>query len=253
MTSSDDPDQIRREIEHTQAHLSSDVNALTEKVTPSRIVARRVDRAKAAGRRLTDSVMGSDDPAPGRRYDPYDPYGDYARHRSPPRWRHGATDGERLRRRLVGGVDDLGHRVLGDRRGAGGAPGRPSPDAGQPAGRRSHRVRRGLAGLVAAARQPPGAAPGPASTEKAAEVGRPVADAAREAAMEVKDNLQEPAQQAVASVKDTASQAGRTVVEEGRAAAQDAQATTRASAGNVHQSPPRLAQPAPDVPPSGRV
>jgi len=52
MTSSDDPDRIRREIEHTQANLSTDVNALTEKVTPSRIVARRVDRAKAVGRRL---------------------------------------------------------------------------------------------------------------------------------------------------------------------------------------------------------
>ena len=49
MTRSDDPDQIRREIERTQAHLSSDVDALTEKVTPSRIVARRVDRARAAG------------------------------------------------------------------------------------------------------------------------------------------------------------------------------------------------------------
>ena len=33
MTRSDDPDQIRREIERTQSHLSSDVNALTEKVS----------------------------------------------------------------------------------------------------------------------------------------------------------------------------------------------------------------------------
>ena len=66
MTRSDDPDQIRREIERTQAHLSSEVDALTEKVTPSRIVGRRVDRAKAAGRRLTDRVMGSDDENAGR-------------------------------------------------------------------------------------------------------------------------------------------------------------------------------------------
>ena len=40
MTSSDDPDRIRQEIERTQSHLSADVNALTEKVTPGRIVAR---------------------------------------------------------------------------------------------------------------------------------------------------------------------------------------------------------------------
>src|SRR2546423_839120 len=80
MTSSDDPDQIRREIERTQAHLSSDVNTLTEKVTPGRIVARRVDRAKAAGRRLTDRVMGSSNPTPefpGGYGDPRDPYRDY--------------------------------------------------------------------------------------------------------------------------------------------------------------------------------
>ena len=58
MTRSDDPDQIRREIERTQAHLTSDVDALTEKVTPSRIVARRVDRAKAAGRnRVADQII----------------------------------------------------------------------------------------------------------------------------------------------------------------------------------------------------
>ena len=46
------------------------------------------------------------------------------------------------------------------------------------------------------------------ATEKAADVGRPLADKARDAAMEIKDNLQEPAQEAVASVKDTATDAG---------------------------------------------
>jgi len=61
---SDDPDQIRRDIERTQAHLSSDVDALTEKVTPSRIVERRVGRARAAAGRLRDRVMGADDSVP---------------------------------------------------------------------------------------------------------------------------------------------------------------------------------------------
>jgi hypothetical protein len=42
---SNDPDQIRREIERTQAALSNDVDALTEKVSPAAIAQRRVDRA----------------------------------------------------------------------------------------------------------------------------------------------------------------------------------------------------------------
>ena len=78
MSISDDPDQIRRDIERTQAHLSSDVDALTEKVTPSRIVERRVGRARAAAGRLRDRVMGEDDSAssyyrtePGLGYDAY--------------------------------------------------------------------------------------------------------------------------------------------------------------------------------------
>ena len=59
MTSASDPDQIRREIERTQANLSYDVDALTEKVTPSKIVERRVDRARGTAARWKDKVMGS--------------------------------------------------------------------------------------------------------------------------------------------------------------------------------------------------
>jgi len=58
-TASDDPEQIRREIERTQANLGQHVDALTEKVTPGKIVERRVDRARDAATRLRDRVMGS--------------------------------------------------------------------------------------------------------------------------------------------------------------------------------------------------
>ena len=47
-TRSDDPEVIRRDIEATRADLSRDVDALTEKVSPARVVERRVDRAKSA-------------------------------------------------------------------------------------------------------------------------------------------------------------------------------------------------------------
>ncbi|HEY0937196.1 MAG TPA: DUF3618 domain-containing protein [Trebonia sp.] len=54
-----DPDQIRSNIEQTQANLSADVDALAEKVTPSRIVDRRVQQTRSAVTSLKDSIMGT--------------------------------------------------------------------------------------------------------------------------------------------------------------------------------------------------
>jgi gas vesicle protein len=54
-----DPDQIRGSIEQTQANLSADVDALAEKVSPPRIVERRVQRARSAMNNLKEGIMGS--------------------------------------------------------------------------------------------------------------------------------------------------------------------------------------------------
>jgi hypothetical protein len=54
-----DPDQLRREIEHTQRNLGADMNALTEKVTPGRIIDRRVGRARGAVTSMKEKIMGS--------------------------------------------------------------------------------------------------------------------------------------------------------------------------------------------------
>lgn len=53
------PEQIQREIESTRASLSADVNALGEKVTPSNVVHRRVDRVKSRATSMKERVMGS--------------------------------------------------------------------------------------------------------------------------------------------------------------------------------------------------
>jgi hypothetical protein len=58
MTSSD-PDVIRRQIEDTRRELSYDVDALNEKVNPSRVMDRRVSAAKGRMSRMKDKVMGS--------------------------------------------------------------------------------------------------------------------------------------------------------------------------------------------------
>jgi hypothetical protein len=59
MTSSD-PDAIRRQIEDTRRELSYDVDALNEKVNPSRVVDRRMTAAKGRMTSMKERVMGSD-------------------------------------------------------------------------------------------------------------------------------------------------------------------------------------------------
>ena len=48
---STDPDQIRDDIERTRAELSSDVDALTDKVSPTQAAQRQADRVRSAAYR----------------------------------------------------------------------------------------------------------------------------------------------------------------------------------------------------------
>jgi hypothetical protein len=56
---SNDPNVIRQEIESTRVELSSDVDALTNKVNPRRMASERVERARGRLGRVKDKVMGS--------------------------------------------------------------------------------------------------------------------------------------------------------------------------------------------------
>ena len=56
---SNDPEQIRREIERTRTELSDNVNALGDKVSPGSIAKRQVSRARGAATSVKDAVMGS--------------------------------------------------------------------------------------------------------------------------------------------------------------------------------------------------
>jgi ElaB/YqjD/DUF883 family membrane-anchored ribosome-binding protein len=56
---SSDPEQIRHDIEHTRAELSSDVDALSHKVNPRRIASVPVTRARGRLSRIVDRVMGT--------------------------------------------------------------------------------------------------------------------------------------------------------------------------------------------------
>src|SRR6185295_4927873 len=61
MTSSNDPDAIRADIERTRAAISDDVDDLAESVKPKNVAGRQVDKVKEAASNIKDHVMGSDD------------------------------------------------------------------------------------------------------------------------------------------------------------------------------------------------
>ena len=59
MTTSNDPDQIRAEIERTRRSLSSNVDALAHEAKPSTMAKRQVGKVSGAVTGLRERVMGS--------------------------------------------------------------------------------------------------------------------------------------------------------------------------------------------------
>jgi gas vesicle protein len=53
------PEELKREIEQTRQDMSRDVDAISDKVSPGRIVQRRVDRTKSSLGSVKERVMGS--------------------------------------------------------------------------------------------------------------------------------------------------------------------------------------------------
>jgi len=232
VTTASDPEQIRREIERTQAALSQDVDALTDKVTPGKIVERRVDRARDAATKLKEKVMGSD------------PHGS------------GGYGGGGVRSaasqtadRVSGTASSAASSVQDAAASAAGTVqdvASTAADAVQQAPQAIRRQTRGnplAAGLIAFGAGWLVSSLLPASRREQ-ELGDQAKQVAQEkvqpvlqqVAGEVGDNLREPAQQAAESVKATAQDAKETVADEGRWAAQDVSGRAQHAAGNVRSS-----------------
>ena len=234
-----DPDQIRREIEATQGRLSSDVDALTEKVTPGRIVERRVGRARATASRWKDKVMGSN---------PLQHSG--SGHVTTGTYGGGSGSGVRgSAQHAMGALSDRASSATGTVGDAASSAASTASDALANAPQAVRQQAQGnplAAGLVAFGAGWLISSLLPASQreqqlaqqakDRAGELAQPVADAAKQAATEVKDHLQEPAQQAVQQVKETAQDAGRTVAEEGRSAAGQVQERAQQAPDRVRGS-----------------
>ena len=61
------PEEIQEQIERTRSDLSSNVDRLTDKVSPSRVASRQVDRIKNRGSSLRGRLLGSADDSSGLR------------------------------------------------------------------------------------------------------------------------------------------------------------------------------------------
>jgi len=204
----EDPEELKRNIEQTRRDVGRDVAALTEKVSPGRIVGRRVERARGGVNRMKERVMGSAESMG-------ESVGDSA----------GSA---------VSTVQDVGSKV--------GTAVSSTPDIARERTRGTPLA----AGMVAFAVGWIAAAAMPASTrerqvaqatkDKATEAAGPMKEQAAELAQEVKESLQEPAQQAVENVKQSASEAATEVADESRSAAQQVADGTKDSASNVRQA-----------------
>jgi hypothetical protein len=224
---STDPDQIRSEIDQTQRELSADVDALTEKLSPPRIVERRVQRTREAMTNVKDKIMGSTS-------DTYQTAGS-------------ATSGvgESVSARASSARETAASAASSARDTAAGAASsavdtvRSTPDAirrrttGNP-------LAAGLiafgAGMLLSSLLPASEPEQQVATQVkdfATEQGRPVAQQLGQAGQEAAQELKESAQLRAESVRQTAADAASTVKGEAQSAAADVKDQAQESTGRV--------------------
>ena len=241
-TASDDPEQIRREIERTQAALSQDVDALTEKVTPGKIVERRVDRARDAATRLKEKVMGSDPYSGHSSGSGVRQAASHAADRVSGTASSATASVQGAASSAASSVQDAASSAAGTVQDAAAT----AADAVQQAPQAIRRRTRGnplAAGLIAfgAGWLVSSLLPATRREQELADQAKQVAQekvapVAQQVAGEVRENLREPAQQAVDSVKATAQDAKDTVADEGRLAAQDVSGRAQDATGTVRSN-----------------
>jgi uncharacterized protein DUF3618 len=213
MTISNDPDEIRADIERTRAALSNDVDELADAVKPQNVARRQVDKVKDAAGSLKDRVMGTDE---DEGYSTKDAVADRA-----------YTAKDHVADRAYAAKDSVADTAYQARQ----AVGAKASDAGQAVRQAPAAVRRktqgnplaagviafGL-GMLVSSLIPSTEKERQAVSELQDNLG-PVKEKASEVARDVTDNLRQPAQEAAQSVKETAQEGVQSVKEEGQSAA----------------------------------
>jgi Protein of unknown function (DUF3618) len=213
-----DPNQIRSEIDQTQRELSADVNALTDKLSPQRIVERRVRRTRTVMTNMKDSIMGSTS--------------------------HGASNVHQVAGSASSSMGETISSKASAARDTAASTASSAADAARSAPDMVRRRTEGnplAAGLIAFGAGWLLSSLLPASTPEqqaatqvkdfATEQGRPVARQLGE----VGQQLRESAQQRAESVRETAADAASTVAGEAQSAASDVTGHAQEAAGTVRQ------------------
>jgi gas vesicle protein len=204
----DRPDQLREEIEQTRREVRRDTDALNEKVNPSRIVGRRVERTRHTMTRVKERVMGTADTGTSAVRDAAGRAADTA-----------ASAGSTIADTAKGAPGELRSRTEGNPLAAG--------------------VIAFAAGWLLA-----GSLPATGKEKQLAETvedrggqfAEPVKQQVAEIGRDVKAGLEEPAKQAVDEVRDSVKDAAGTVRDEGQTASQGVAGTAFDSAENVRDS-----------------
>ena len=219
MTTSNDPDEIRADIERTRAALSNDVDDLAESVKPKNVAGRQVGKVKEAASNIKDRVMGSDD----------DEYSTGAV--GAPSDRAFAAR-EAVSDKTYAARDTVSEKASEARDAVSRAPATVKRKAqGNPLA--AGVIAFGI-GMLVSSLIP--------STEKERQAVsqlqenlEPVKEKASEVAQEVAANLKEPAQEAAQSVKTAATEGAENVRQEGAAAAAEVKDQAQASKETVQQ------------------
>ena len=186
------PQQIQQDIEGTRRALSDDVDRLAEKVSPGKVVSRRVDRVKSGAASVRERVMGAlpdPDHVKGQAGDAASSVGDAASNAA-------STVGDAV----TAAPQKVRQQAQGNPLGAG-------------------LVAFGV-GLVIASLLP--------ATEAEKQVAQRAEDAARgpvqEKAKELAEPMLESAKESAQQVKETATSAASDTMDEARSAAEDVKA-----------------------------
>jgi len=235
---STDPDQIRREIDQTQRELSADVDALTEKVSPPRIMERRVRRTRVAMTNVKDRIMGSTSDAYQTAGSTTSGMGQAVSDR--------ASAARDTASGMASSARDTASDVASSARDTASDVASSAADTVRSAPETVRRRAQGnplAAGLIAfgagwllSSLLPASQPEQQVATQVkdfAAEHGRPVAQELGQAGQQAAGELRESAQQRAEAVKQTAADAASTVKEETQAAASDVKGQAQKSAGRV--------------------
>jgi hypothetical protein len=199
-----EPDELRRDVDHTRAHLARNVDLLADRVVPGRVARRKIDATQSRLSGMKERVMGTA----------------HGSGRTVADTAHGVSDHAGQAAGRVGDAVSGTASTIGD--------------AAQHAPERIKQQTQGSplaagviafgAGMLAAAFLPTTKAEEHVAgqlREHAGDVIEPAKQTALQAAQDVREELREPAAEAVQAVKDTATESARTTGDHARRAGQE--------------------------------